>query len=111
MSIRSLLRDLALVCFALAVGWWCRGAGDPVHAQYSSNTHDTTSEPTLSFQLSPINRDTALSIYNPSNHTLYVYPAVQTGNSYVNCEFSFRIGKPGEPIQRQNCPVGQTYPH
>lgn len=56
-----------------------------------------------------MNRDTALSIYNPSNHTVYVYP-MQTGNSYINCQFSFRLGKPGDPIQRQNCPVGQTYP-
>ena len=106
MPMRPLIRDLVLVCFALAFGWWCRGAGNPVHAQ----RYDTANDPSVSFQIGPLNRDATLGIYNPSNHTVYVYP-MQSGNSYINCVFSFRIGNPGAPIERQVCPAGQTYPH
>ena len=106
MTSRPLLRDLALLSFALVLGWWAHGTAT-VHAK--SSDHSSADEPTPDFQLSPINRDTALTIYNPANHTLYVYPAVQTGSSNINCEFSLHVAKPGAPIQRENCAIGPTY--
>jgi len=35
-----------------------------------------------------------------------VYYQFSTGISYRYCTYSFRLGKLGGPIDRQNCPIG-----
>jgi hypothetical protein len=52
----------------------------------------------------------SLTVYNPANHTLYVYPRVGVGSSSINCEYSLTVNQPGAPIQRKNCPVGDQVP-
>ena len=32
------------------------------------------------------------------------------GNSHISCGYSFTISKPGAPIDRQNCPIGDQVP-
>jgi hypothetical protein len=111
MRIGAVVRDLALLCLAIAVGWWWRGGGTTtVLAQRSSSSSSARSDDSLAFQISGIGQDTALTVYNPSSRTLYVYPRVATGNSYINCEFSFTVAMPGAPIERKNCPMGEQLP-
>ena len=105
MRLRSVLRDLALLCLAVAVGWWVRGAETTVLAQRSS------SDAALVFQLTGIGSQQSLAVFNPQNHTLYVYPRIGEGNSHISCEYSFTIANPGLAIDRQNCPVGEQVPH
>jgi hypothetical protein len=112
MGVRGLLRDLTLVAVAVGMGWWGRGANMRVLAQKSSSSsssRDGTGEGSLSFQFQGPQPQQSLAIYNPANHTLYVYPRVGQGNSHVSCEYSFRIDRPGAPIDRQNCPVGEQF--
>ena len=102
MESRGLLRDVLLLVFALAVGWWLRGPQTTVLAGRSSDE-------SLGFQLGDGSPQQSLTIYNPENHTLYVYPRVGTGNAHISCEYSLRIERPGGPIDRQNCPMGSQY--
>jgi hypothetical protein len=112
MHLNPVVRDLALVATVVSVGWWFRDAAMPVQAQRSSSSSSSrgSGDASLMFQLSGVGAETALTVYNPANHTLYVYPRVGTGNSHINCEFSFTIANPGAPIERQNCPVGDQVP-
>jgi hypothetical protein len=102
MSSRPLLRDLAMLALAAAIGWWARGSSPAVHAAASA-----APDPGLSFQMGMMGRETGLTVYSPATHTLYVYPAV-LNSSEINCAYSFSIGKPGESISRNNCPIGST---
>jgi hypothetical protein len=54
--------------------------------------------------------DASLTMYNPENRTLYVYPRIGAGNPQINCTYSFRVTKPGAPLERENCPVGEFLP-
>jgi hypothetical protein len=111
--LRSVVRDLVLVCVAVAVGWWCRGAGTPVLAQRSgssSSARGSGNEENLAFQLVGAGPQASLTVYNPENKTLYVYSGIGAGSSYINCEVSFTVANPGAPIQRRNCPVGDLLP-
>ena len=114
MRVHRVVRDLPLVGVAVSVGWYLRNVGAPVLAQQrsssSSSARGGTADSGLAFQLSGIGQDTALTVYNPTIRTLYVYPRVATGNSYINCEFSFTVGTPGAPIERKNCPIGDQVP-
>jgi hypothetical protein len=114
MRLRSVVRDLALVSLAIAVGWWWRGAGSPVLAQRSASSSSSrgSSGPdmNLAFQLNGGEPQQSLAVYSPDTHTLYIYPRVGVGNSYINCEYSLTILVPGAPIQRQNCPIGDQLP-
>jgi hypothetical protein len=105
--LRSVLRDLVLVCAAVAVGWWVRGAGTTVLARGESSS---TTEGNLAFQLTGVAPETALTLYNPGNHTLYVYPRISQANSHISCGYSFSIPSPGGPIERSNCPMGELLP-
>jgi hypothetical protein len=107
MRLPSVVRDLMLVCFAVAIGWWARGAGTAVLARSEASS---TTEDNLAFQLSGVAPETALTVYNPGNHTLYVYPRVGQGNSHISCGYSFSIPRPGAPIDRSNCPAGDFLP-
>jgi hypothetical protein len=105
--LRSVARDLALVCVAVAIGWWARGAGTTVLARGESLS---TTEGNLAFQLSGVAPETALTVYNPGNRTLYVYPRIGAGNSHISCGYSFSIPNPGAAIERSNCPMGELLP-
>ncbi len=114
MRLRSVIRDLALVCLAVAVGWWGRDAGKPVLAQRSSSSSSSrgmsTGDSNLAFQFDAGGSQQSLAVYDPDKHTIYVYPRVGVGNTYINCEYSLTITVPGAPIQRQNCPIGDQAP-
>ena len=113
MRLPWVVRNALLLAAAAATGWWARGVrvspvlaqGDGEHGSNRSSGSDG-----LAFQLSGVNPETALTIWNPSNHTLYIYQGAVMGNSNVNCSFSFHVDRAGAPIQRQNCPIGQLFP-
>jgi hypothetical protein len=105
--LRFVLRDLALVCVAVVIGWWLRGAGTTVLARGESSS---TTEGNLAFQLTGVAPETALTLYNPANHTLYVYPHIGQANSHISCSYSFSIPTPGAAIERSNCPMGELLP-
>ncbi len=109
MRLHSMVRDLALVCLAGAIGLWLRGPEATVLAQRSSSSSSArgSSDATLAFQLVGSGSQQSLAVFNPENHTLYVYPRVAEGNSHISCEYSFTISSPGAPMDRQNCPVGE----
>jgi hypothetical protein len=111
METRGLIRNVLLVAFALAVGWWMRGVDTRVLAQRSNSSSSARSamDAALGFQLGDGNPQQSLTIYSPANHTLYVYPRAGTGNSHISCQYSLRIDSPGGPIDRQNCPIGPQY--
>jgi hypothetical protein len=107
----SVVRDLALLCLAVAVGWWCRGAGTTVLAQRSSGSSSPRDgDPVLRFQMTGTGPDALLTVYNADNRTLYMYPRIGSGSSTVNCAYSFRVSSPGAPLQRENCPIGELTP-
>ena len=108
MRLRAVVRDLGLLGVAVAAGWWVRGAGMTVLAQHSSSSSSSArgGDEGLSFQLVGDGREQSLTVYNPDNHTLYVYPHVTEGNSHISCVYSFTVERPGAAIDRQNCPVG-----
>ena len=105
MRLGSVVRDLALVCLAVAVGWWWRGAGTTVLA--SSIEFVCRQRRTWRFSSSGAGRSSRSRSINPENHTLYMYPRVAEGNSHISCEYSFTVNKPGAAMDRQNCPVGE----
>jgi hypothetical protein len=103
MRVGSVVRGLALVCLAVAVGWWLRGAGRTVLADSSSRGSDAG----LEFQMTGAGPQAALTVYNPGNRTLYLYQRIGEGNSHISCAFSFTVSSPGGPIERKNCGVGE----
>jgi hypothetical protein len=106
MRLNPVVRIIALAGIAVSAGWWLRGADTAVMAERSSSGSDAG----LGFQLSAGGPQSSLTVYNPANHTLYVYPRVGVGSSSINCEYSLTVNQPGAPIQRQNCPVGDQVP-
>ncbi len=109
MSLRCVIRDLAFLCLAIAVGWWARDAGKTVWAS-SSSSASRGSDAGLDFQMMGAGPQAALTVYNPGNRTLYVYQRIGEGNSNISCSYSFTVSNPGGPIQRANCPVGEQVP-
>ncbi len=110
MRMRSLLRDVALLCVAVLIGWWARGANTAVMAQHSSSSSSARGDSELAFQLMGTGPDAALAVFNPGNRTLYVYTRVGAGNSSVPCSYGLWIANPGAAIRRENCPVGELIP-
>jgi hypothetical protein len=115
MRLRSVVRDLVLLCLAVSIGWWLRGAGTAVLAQHSnssSSSHGSSSasDSNLAFQMIGAGPDAALALYNPANRTLYVYNRIGAGNSLVSCSYSYTIANPGAAIKRDNCPIGELVP-
>jgi hypothetical protein len=110
MRMRSVVRDVALLCLAVAAGWWVRGAERPVLAAGSNSSSSYSArgaDGNLAFQLVGNGPQQSLTVYSPEDHTLYVYPRVTEGNSHISCVFSFTVSRPGAAIDRQNCPVGE----
>src|SRR6185437_4173808 len=114
MRLGSVIRGVALVCLAVAAGWWARSGAITVLAQKSSSSSSSSrgGDAGLEFQLVGAGPQAMLTVYNSENRTLYVYQRIGEGNSYISCSYSFRVSNPGAPIQRENCPVGQQVaPH
>jgi hypothetical protein len=108
MRFGSALRGLVVVCAAVAIGWWAKGAGTPVLAQRSgSSSSSARSGEGLEFQMSGAGPGAVLTLFNPGNRTLYVYQRIGEGNSHISCSYSFTVSSPGAPIDRENCPVGE----
>ena len=110
MRVHPVVRLIAVAGIAVSVGWWLRGADTAVMAQRSSSSSRSGVDAELEFQLSAGGPQSSLTVYNPANHTLYVYPRVGVGNSSISCEYSLTVANPGAPIQRKNCPVGEQVP-
>jgi len=119
--LRSVVRDLVLVGLSVAVGWWWHGAGKTVLAGSSSSARDSSSGAGLAFQINGWGDDATLTVFNPANRTLYVYPQIGVGNAYalmpgstmattINCGYSFTVTTAGAPIQRKNCVAGEPVP-
>ncbi len=106
MNQRSLLRDATLLIVAGAIGWWAHGANTAVRAAGYSDTAREGSG--FGFQFGGAGIEGSLTLYNPENRTLYVYPAA-SGNSHINCAYSIRVEKPGAPLERQNCAIGSAF--
>lgn len=111
MRVGSVVRGLALVCLAVAAGWWIRGAGTTVLAQRSSSSSSSRgSDAGLEFQLTGAGPQAMLTVYSPGNRTLYVYQRIGEGNTNISCSYSFTVSNPGGAIERANCPVGGQIP-
>jgi hypothetical protein len=110
MRMRSLLRDVALLCVAVLIGWWARGANTAVKAAGAGGSSASSGDAGLAFQLMGSGPDQALAVFNPGNRTLYVYARVGAGNSSVGCSYSLTIANPGAAVRRNNCPVGELVP-
>jgi hypothetical protein len=102
MTLRPILRDLALLAFAAALGWWAHGA-TAVHADTVSRYPDN-----LGFQFGGTGVEGSLTVYSPAEHRLYVYPAA-AGSSHINCLFSLKLDRVGGPIERSNCAPGSAF--
>lgn len=96
MSLRSVIRDLALLCLAIPVGWWGGDAGKDCVASSSSST-SRGSDAWLEFQMMGAGPQAALTAYNPGKRTLYVYQRIGEGNSNISCSYSFTVSNPGGP--------------
>jgi hypothetical protein len=94
---RTLWLAIAVAFFA---GWqasqWHTRRNQPVYAQSDAN---------LRYQFQNLTGQSSLTLYYPDSQTLYVYPSVAVGNNFLSCAFSFKLGKPGEPIHRDQCPI------
>jgi hypothetical protein len=88
-----------IAALALLLGWQLHSRSNTVQAQtqYSGDIY---------YHLQSMGGDSALTLYYPSTQTIYVYPGAVVGNSVLNCAFMFKLGKPGEQIQRIQCPIG-----
>ena len=94
---RSLWIVIVLAFFA---GW----QASQWRSQHLHTVHAQSSAPAL-YQMNNLSGQNALTLYYPDSQTIYVYPSVAVGNSFLGCAFSFKLGKPGEPIHREPCPI------
>ena len=98
MNLRS--RTLWLIfAFIFFAGWqtneWYAHRNQPVHAQGD----------TVLYQFQNVSGDSSVTLYYPDTQTIYVYPSVAVGNNIRGCAFSIKLGKPGDPIRRDQCPI------
>jgi hypothetical protein len=97
MKLRPSLYLAAAVAFF--AGWqtsqWYAHCNQPVHAQGD----------TVFYQFQNVSGASAVTLYYPDRQTIYVYPSVAVGNNIRGCAFSLKLGKPGDPIRRDQCPI------
>jgi hypothetical protein len=55
------------------------------------------------FQLTGVDPSSALLVYEPESHAVYVYRAVTVGSNVLSCSYKFQLDRPGAPIQRRSC--------
>ena len=89
------LREVLIALAALTIGWWAHSTR-PVQAQSAGPA-------SLNFEFNNIGPSTSLSLYNPADNTIYVYP-ISVSNNRINCSFRVRLGVLGGPVERENCP-------
>ena len=84
---------------AFFAGWqtsqWYSHRNQPVHAQRD----------TVLYQFQDVSGGSAVTLYYPDTRTIYVYPSVAVGNNIRGCTFSLKLGRPGDPIRREQCPI------
>ena len=85
---------LLLLC-GIAIGWF---AHTPGSVQAASSI--------ASYQLQGTGPGQVLSTYNEAEQTIYVYQGVGAGYSNVYCSYKLQLGHPGQPVRRENCPIG-----
>ncbi len=114
MNVRPGVPALLVTGLGVYLGWWIHGINSPVLAEPSSSSTSRGSssgaDANLAFQISGAGPASSLTVYNPANHTLYIYQHIGEGNAHVSCTYSYRIERPGGPIERSNCPVGELLP-
>ena len=109
MTQRNVVRDAAMLLVAGVIGWWAHRSNTTVRAAATGS--DTARDGgNLGFQFGGAGLEGSLTLYNPENKTLYVYPAA-SGNAHINCAYSIRVEKPGAPLERQNCAIGSAFSH
>lgn len=96
MTTRSIVRDVALVTGALAVGWWAHTPSRGVQA----------AEDSPFFQFANVAGEGTLTLYSAADRSLYVYSGVLSGSSSKNCTYAIKIGRAGAPLERTNCQIG-----
>jgi hypothetical protein len=93
------IQTCLIAALSLLLGWQLHSRHNAVQAQtqYSGD---------ILYQLQGMGGDSALTLYYPSTQTIYVYPGAVVGNSVLYCAFMFKLSKPGDPVQRIQCPIG-----
>lgn len=98
MNLRSRIFWLTFVLVFFA-GWqtsqWYSHRNQPVNAQGG----------TVLYQFQNVTGASAVTLYYPDTQTIYVYPGVAAGNNVRGCAFSIKLGRPGDPIRRDQCPI------
>jgi hypothetical protein len=79
-------------------------AGQSIALAVPTAFHAQSDAPAL-YQVHDLSGQNAFTLYYPDSQTIYAYPNVAVGNSFLSCAFSFKIDKPGEPICRDPCPI------
>ncbi len=98
-NVNRVIGSLA-VCAAFAAGWMLH-TGNRVYANGG----------TVYYQLQGLGQDGALTLYYPSEQTIYVYPGAVVGNSAVQCAFKYKLSdKPGGVVRRTPCPIQSINP-
>ncbi|MHB1021551.1 MAG: hypothetical protein ACYC46_02525 [Acidobacteriaceae bacterium] len=97
---RGWLRDGLLLVAAFGIGWWAH-SGRQVQAQGQD----------VFFQLQSVNSDAALTLYYPGQRAIYVYQGALAGNSELQCNYIYKLDKPGGVVHRQNCAVPVLNPN
>jgi hypothetical protein len=107
------LRTSLLTLAALAAGYAAGRPARTVEAQSSSHSSHSSSSATadepLTFQFSEMNNQTAFTVYNAAEHTLYVYQGLTSSGSHMNCTFTLHLSRLGGPVERQNCAPGSPF--
>lgn len=109
-------RTSLLALAALAAGYAAGRPARTVEAQSSSHSsHSSSSSSTassdepLTFQFSEMNNQTAFTVYNAAEHTLYVYQGLTSSGAHMNCTFTLHLARLGGPVERQNCAPGSPF--
>lgn len=97
------IRQILLLLAAAGLGYWAHST-HTVQAQARSEPTD------LRYQFSGFSPDSALSLYNPADQSIYVYQNAAAGFSSVQCTYRFHIPRPGAAIEPTNCPIGTYRP-
>lgn len=102
-EVQSVRRTILYIALAFVAG----AAVDRVSGTFRTVHAEDRLSGVQVFQVAPIGRDTAITLYDSNSHTYYVYPAVNQGSSQINCEFMFKLTRAGGPLERKNCaPAG-----
>jgi hypothetical protein len=99
-QVEELMRNALAVVGLLALGYWL-GSSRPVAASSTTGS--------MEFQLSGVDQNSSLLVYQPEAKAVYVYRGATLGNETVNCSYKFLLGEPGGPVKRVNCPVGSAF--